>query len=258
MSAAESDAPREMHELPITTRTLHRERVKVSQHVAAAIAHELRTPVFGIASAAQLLRYRNADDPLIERNLGRILRDTERLNVLIDALLEFGRPDPVRLELGSPDGVWFTVLDRHRGLLESKALLVQHTAAPGDARFAIDREQLAQALGNALINAIEAAPEGTDLSIASAIARDGAWQSRLRNSGAPVDPTVRARLFEPLVSNKPGHVGIGLAVAHRIVSEHGGSIALESGDGVTTLIFSLPAVPAFAAPHAAAAPGRLP
>src|SRR5947209_12724295 len=95
---------------PITTRTLHRERVKVSQHVAAAIAHELRNPVFAIASAAQLLRYRSSDDPLIERNLGRILRETERLNSLVAALLEYGRPAPVQLTAGDPDDVWTDVL----------------------------------------------------------------------------------------------------------------------------------------------------
>src|SRR5579885_1380675 len=166
-------------ETPITTRTLKRERVKVSQHVAAAIAHELRNPVFAIASAAQLLRYRNTDDPLIERNLGRILRETERLNALVSALLEYGRPAPVRLEPADPDDVWIDVLETNRGLLESRALLVHHTAANPRASCAVDAEQLAQALGNALNNAIDAAPEGSDLTIQSETERDGTWRSRL-------------------------------------------------------------------------------
>jgi signal transduction histidine kinase len=230
-------------ETPITTRTLRRERVKVSQHVAAAIAHELRNPVFSIASAAQLLRYRTTDDPIIERNLGRILREAERLNALVSALLEYGRPAPVRLEPADPDEVWTDVLEGNRGLLESKALLVQHRAATPRATCAIDAAQLAQALSNALVNAVEAAPEGSDLRIESTIDSAGAWRSRLRNDGAAIPPETLARAFEPLVSAKAGHAGIGLAVAQRVVHEHGGGLSLESVDGAgTTFTVSLPLV----------------
>jgi signal transduction histidine kinase len=225
---------------PITTRTLRRERVKVSQHVAAAIAHELRNPVFGIASAAQLLRYRTTDDPIIERNLGRILREAERLNALVSALLEYGRPAPVRLEPADPDDVWMDVLESNRGLLESKALLVAHRPAAARATCAIDAEQLAQALGNALVNAVDAAPEGSDLTIESTRDGDGTWRSRLRNDGPPVPADILNRVFEPLVSTKPGHAGIGLAVAQRVVNEHGGSVTLESGDTGTTFSVVLP------------------
>ena len=111
-------------------RSLQRARVKVSQNVAAAIAHELRNPVYGITSAAQLLRYRVSDDPLVERNIGRIMREAERLNALVSALLEYGRPAPVRLAPGVPDDVWIDVLQSHKGALESKALLVEHEPAP--------------------------------------------------------------------------------------------------------------------------------
>jgi signal transduction histidine kinase len=214
---------------PITTRTLNRERVKISQNIAASIAHELRNPVFAIASAVQLLRYRNNDDPLIERNLGRVLRETERLNSIIAALLEYGRPDPVQLTPGDPDAVWTRVLSEQRGLLESKALLVQHAAPRDRATCAIDPEQLAAAFGNVLANAVEAAPEGSDLVVHSTVERDGTWHSRLHNAGESVPDDLVAHVFEPLVTTKPGHAGTGLSVAHRVMSDHGGSIALENG-----------------------------
>jgi signal transduction histidine kinase len=228
---------------PITARTLRRERVKASQHVAAAIAHELRNPVFAIASAAQLLRYRNTDDPLIERNLGRILRETERLNALVSALLEYGRPAPVRLEPANPDDVWTDVLASNRGILESKALLVHHTSADPRATCAIDAEQLALALSNALVNAIDAAPEGSDLTIASSVDRDGSWRSRLHNDGPAIPADTLSHAFEPLVTTKPGRAGIGLAVAHRVINDHGGNLSLDSAEGSgTTLTFSLPSL----------------
>lgn len=222
-------------------RSLQRARVKVSQNVAAAIAQELRNPVYGITSAAQLLRYRVSDDPLVERNIGRIMREAERLNALVSALLEYGRPAPVRLAPGAPDDVWVDALQSHRGALESKALLVEHHAATSRDAFNIDAEQLAQAFGNALLNAIEAAPEGSDLRIISSVASDGSWESRLSNPGSTVAPDVLADAFEPLATTKSGHVGIGLAVAQRVLSDHGGSMSLESAADTGTIVtFVLP------------------
>ncbi|HEY4304036.1 MAG TPA: ATP-binding protein [Gemmatimonadaceae bacterium] len=233
-------------ETQITTRTLNRERVKISQNIAASIAHELRNPVFAIASAVQLLRYRNNDDPMIERNLGRVLRETERLNSIIAALLEYGRPDPVHLVPSDPDTVWIAVLAEQRGLLESKALLVHHTPPSERATCPLDREQLALAFGNALANAVEAAPEGSDLVIYSTVDRDGVWHSRLHNDGDPVASELLSHVFEPLVTTKPGHAGTGLAVSHRVLSDHGGSIAMENGPaqgdagGGVIVTFTLP------------------
>lgn len=238
---------RPVPDTPITTRTLNRERVRISQNIAASIAHELRNPVFAIASAVQLLRYRNNDDPLIERNLGRVLRETERLNSIIAALLEYGRPDPVQLSPGDPDAVWADVVAEQRGLLESKALLVHHTPPRDRATASIDHDQLALALGNALMNAVEAAPEGGDLVIHSTVDREGTWHSRLHNDGPVVPPDIVAHVFEPLITTKQGHAGTGLSVAHRIMIDHGGSIALDNspthddfGAGGVTVSFSLP------------------
>jgi two-component system, NtrC family, sensor histidine kinase HydH len=217
------------------------ERVKIAQDVATALAHELRSPVYAIASAARLLRYRVADDPVIERNLGRILREAEHLNALVSALVEYGRPDPVYLAPANPDDLWTSVLHEHRGALEAKAILACHTRAEPRVICRLDSLQLGQAFSNVLVNAIEAAPEGSDLMIGSS-ADERWWRSTVRNDGVPIAPETLARAFDPLVSTKPGHAGVGLAIAHRVVSEHAGSISLESTAGVgTTLTFTLPA-----------------
>lgn len=239
MTAAEPDLG-----VPAIThaRASQRERVKASQDVAAALAHELRNPVFAITSAAQLLRYRITDDPVIEKNIGRIMRETERLNALVATLLEYGRPEPVQLVPANPDHVWTGVLADYRGALESKALLAKHTPAEPCATCDVDSGQLAQAFSNALSNAIDAAPEGSDLAILSVVGPDGAWESSVRNDGSPIAPDTLSHAFEPLVSTKPGHPGIGLAIAHRVVCDHGGAISLASAAGSgTTLTFKLPA-----------------
>lgn len=219
------------------------DRVRISQNVAASIAHELRNPVFAIASAAQLLRYRITDDPVIEKNLGRILRESERLNAFIAALLEYGRPAPVLLAPADPDDLWDDVIAARQGTLESKSLKAVHTAPGARATCSIDAEQLANALTIVLDNAIEAATPGTDLLIESVVRDDGTWESRLGNEGPRIPADTLDHAFEPLVTTKQGHTGIGLATAHRIMTDHGGSISLASGDAATTLAITLPPAP---------------
>ncbi len=217
-----------------------REAIRVSQRVAAAIAHELRNPVFAIASAARLLRYRITDDPVVETNIGRILRDAERLHVLVDALVEYGRPAPLRLTPADPDEIWSAVIGSHTGALEARALATHHEAAQPSASCAIDALEFAQACSNVLGNAIDAAPEGSDLYITSSVLPDGTWTSHLRNVGGPIAADLLPNVFEPLVTNKAGHPGMGLAVARRILTEHGGSAALDGGAPEVTVTFSLP------------------
>ena len=219
-------------------RVAQKRRLEAIGEVAAGVAHELRNPLFGISSAAQLLRFRVRDDPVIEKNVGRILREVERLNGMVTSLLEYGRPAPMRPAHADPDEVWQDVLEVQRGLLESKALVLRHHAAKPRATCNIDVEQLAQVFVNILVNAVDAAPEGSDLTLTSSSLPNGGWRCRLQNGGAPISPEALPRIFELFFSTKPGGTGIGLALCQRIVEEHGGSITLESGaeQGTTATI----------------------
>ena len=87
-------------------RLTHRRRLEAIGEISAGIARELRNPLFGISSAAQLLRFRVRDDPVVERNVGRILREVERLNGVVSSLLEYGRPDPMHMTAADPDGIF--------------------------------------------------------------------------------------------------------------------------------------------------------
>lgn len=213
----------------------------LERQVLAGVAHELRNPLSAISSAAQLLRFRIKDDPIVEKNIGRILREVERLNSLAAALLEYGRPSAIRLEPGDPDAVWDEVLESQRGRLESRALLLHRTRVEPPLRCAVDAGQLSQVFVNLLANATDAAPEGTDLTLESSALPDGAWRCRLHNGGAPIPDDVLSRVFEIFFSTKPGSPGIGLALCQRIVEEHHGAIALESApERGTTVTIVLP------------------
>jgi signal transduction histidine kinase len=223
----------------LVQRVGQKRRLEAIGEVSAGVAHELRNPLFGISSAAQLLRFRVKDDPVVEKNVGRILREVERLNGIVTSLLEYGRPNPITLVPGDPDAVWDEVLDNQRGLLESRAILLERLRAPS-ARCAIDSQQLAQVFVNLLVNATDAAPEGSDLSLTSSVLPNGMWRCRLHNGGPAIPVNVLPRVFEIFFSTKPGGTGIGLPLCQRIVEEHGGSISLESaperGTSATVLL----------------------
>ena len=212
--------------------------------VAAGVAHELRNPVFGISSAAQLLRFRAREDPVMEKNVGRILREVERLNRMVSTLLDLGRPISLKLSTGDPDTVWDDVLEAERGRLESRAIAIRRTRPRTPAAIAVDGEQLAQAFKSVLSNAVDAAPEATDITLQSTILPTGGWRCRLTNGGAPIPTEMLPRVFELFLTTKPGSTGVGLALAQRIIDEHRGTISIESAaETGTTVSVSLPAAP---------------
>lgn len=222
-------------------RLAHRQRLEAIGEVSAGIAREMRNPLFAISSAAQLLRFRVRDDPVIERNVGRILREVERLNGVVSSLLEYGRPAPMQTARADPDAVWHSLLVTKRGLLESRALVVRHHPAEPRSTCELDTEQIAVVFSNVLSNAVDAAPEGTDLVLTSASMPNGTWRCRLHNEGAPIAPEVLPRVFDLFFSTKPGGAGVGLALCQRILDDHGGTIAIEStADSGTTVTITLP------------------
>ncbi len=225
----------------LVRRVEHKRRLEAIGEVAAGVAHELRNPLFGISSAAQLLRFRAREDPVVEKNVGRILREVERLNRMATELLEFGRPSSLTITTADPDSVWDDVLEGQRGRLESRALQLHRTRPETQGRCAIDVEQMAQVFVNVLLNAIDAAPEASDLTLVTTVLPSGAWRCRLHNGGPPMPPDALRRAFEIFFSTKPGGTGIGLALCQRIIEEHHGTIALESGaESGTTVTVVLP------------------
>ena len=226
----------------LVRRVEQKRRLEAIGEVAAGVAHELRNPLFGISSAAQLLQLRSGEDPIVEKNVGRILREVERLGRMATSLLEFGRPQPVRLQLGDPDAVFDDILEGERARLEAKQLTVQRVRHHAASRCFVDAEQLGQVFRNVLANACDASPVGAELLVQSQLSPSGGWRCRVSNGGLAIPPDVLPHVFEFFFSTKVGGTGIGLALCQRIMDEHGGTIGIESALEVgTTVTLTLPA-----------------
>ncbi|HZO18367.1 MAG TPA: HAMP domain-containing sensor histidine kinase [Gemmatimonadaceae bacterium] len=222
-------------------RVQYREELEAAATIATGIANELRNPLFGLSSAAQLLRFRAREDPVLERNIGRILREVERLNGMVTDLLEYGSAHVPQLQPGDPDRVWDDVLQAHRGVLESRALLVTRERPKHHATCDIDSAHLSQAFVTLLAHAADGAPQGSDLKLVSETHARGAWRCAITHAGPAIPPDELARAFDIFSPVRRGGSGIALALARRIIEEHGGSITIDSdADRGTTVRIALP------------------
>jgi signal transduction histidine kinase len=229
----------------LVQRVEQKRRLEAIGEVAAGVAHELRNPLFGISSAAQLLQFRAREDPVVEKNVGRILREVERLNRMVTSLLEFGRPNAAHLLSTDPEQVWDDILDAERGRLENKQLTLRRVRCEPAIRCLLDTEQFGQVCRNVLVNACDAAPDGSELTLVGLPSPLGGWRSRLTNGGPAIPPDVLPHVFEFFYSTKAGGSGIGLALCQRIMDEHAGTIVIDSAPDVgTTLTITLPPAPA--------------
>jgi PAS domain S-box-containing protein len=184
------------------------ERLATLGQVAAGIAHEIRNPLVGIGSTASLLLEEFAEGDLRRNDLKTILKETRRLDRILQVLSE-----PI----------------------EQRAIQVHHHRPTHLSSLHADRDQLKQVMLNILQNAIEAMPpNGTlHLSIVEELyEHHQGLRLKVEDSGKGIDPKVLSKIFEPFfTTGKHRGTGLGLAICRNIIEAHGGEIHAESQQG---------------------------
>ena len=209
------------------------ERLATYGQLVVSIGHELRDPLSVIETSVHVLKGRPDDHEACTRHLERIGRQVKLSNDIITQLsnLIADRPlVPVRTSLEE------LVQEARRGLALPPGVTLEVSGPP--APFSGDTFQLRQAMVNLLDNALHFARSRVLLTLEEA---GPLVRLTVDDDGPGIEPSVRPRLFEPLVSARPGGIGLGLALVKRIVDRHEGSIEADTGAlGGARFTLSLP------------------
>ena len=218
------------------------EKLAALGQLAAAVAHEVRSPLAVIRSAAQgLAESLPGHDEEARRAYSFITAEIDRLGNVINSLLAFARPLRVDARAVSVHELFDRALLLAREGLDGKALRVQRDEPAALPAVRADGDLICQVLLGLLANAAEAAPSGGEVALA-ATAADGAVEIAVTDSGPGVPPELRGRIFEPFFTTRPRGTGLGLAVARHIIEAHGGRLDVgERAGGGARFTLRLPA-----------------
>ncbi len=215
------------------------ERLAAVGRMAAGVAHEVRNPLSSVKGLALLLKGRFADNSSDSEAADLLIDQVERMNRTVSELLSFARPAPLKLQRISLK----ELLENTIRLIDTDAgnsgVTTKFFADPDLLDVAADRDRLNQVFINLLLNSVQAMERGGELSVTAENAAEG--QSviiKIRDTGCGIPPENIAQLFYPYFTTKTGGTGIGLAISQKIISDHKGTIRVDSivGRGTTVTV----------------------
>jgi signal transduction histidine kinase/DNA-binding response OmpR family regulator len=214
------------------------DRLRSLGELSAGVAHEIRNPLTGIATTAQVLREKLAGDAGKEKYIRVILEEIARLDEIIKNLLNFARPavpNPTELALsGVVEDALGLLVDRAR----ERGVNLHFESRLADDRCLLDRDQIKQVILNVVLNGIQACAAGGTASVFLREATDPAYvEIELADTGTGVADEIADKLYDPFFTTRPEGTGMGLSISRKIVESHGGRIYHRSTAGVGTSFF---------------------
>ncbi len=220
------------------------EKMSALGEVLAGVAHELNNPLSIIVGNAQLLAEDGVEGPA-QKRIVRVANAAERCVSIVRAFLSMARDRPLNLEQIPPLELLQTAKDAFEASGTTE-IDVQITGAPDLADLWIDEVQVVQVLTNLMVNAEHALGPRPDARIDLRAAPAPGGQGiriRVTDNGPGIPADVAPRIFDPLFTTKDAGkgTGIGLALCHRIIVAHGGSIELDQRvDAGASFVIDLP------------------
>jgi len=223
-----------------TIRQMEREvarsrRLNAIASLAAGVAHEIRNPLSSIRGLAVYFKSRLAGNKDDEETADVMIAETERLNRVISQLIDFARPPALKIVTVHPgDLVRHTVrlVDKNA---EKNRVVIEVRADDRLPQVEIDPDRIKQVLLNIFLNALAAMPNGGRL-LVELTSHHALLKVTISDSGEGIKKEDLPRITDPYYTSKPSGTGLGLAIVQKILDAHGGSVHIESQEGVGTKV----------------------
>ncbi len=225
-------------------RALQAERVAAWRELARRLAHELKNPLFPLQITIENLQRARARseaefDEVFRESTTTLLAELANLKTIIGRFSDFAKMPAPEFETVDLNDVVRGVMKLYDARLHDGSGTIEPRIdlADGALRIHADRDQLHRALGNLVLNAMDAMPGGGVLRVATVRTESGARLS-VADSGQGLTEEECARLFTPYYTTKRHGTGLGLAIVQSVVSDHHGriSVASQPGSGATFTI----------------------
>jgi PAS domain S-box-containing protein len=226
----------------LTAQLIRADRLAAMGELTAGVAHEVRNPLGVIRASVQLLDDAQVDHARIHEAAEVIKQEIDRLDRVIKALLDFGRPSTptlVKTDINSvlEDVVLFTNrFAKQHGVHIEERLDTELPDVFGDP------DQLKQVFLNLVTNAVQAIGDGEGLIVIETRAEGDYVETTVMDDGPGISAHDLPKVFDPFFTKRAEGTGLGLTIVHRIIDEHEGHIEVESSSAGTTFKVTLPAV----------------
>ncbi|HTU02381.1 MAG TPA: ATP-binding protein [Candidatus Sulfotelmatobacter sp.] len=215
--------------------------------MAAGIAHDIRNPLTSILIFSQLMSM-HYDDPDVREKFDRVVpRELERVQSVIEDMMELARPSAVHLEPANINEVLAQVIELFEGQASAQGIKFLREVEQGLPFCIADRKRLHRCFSNLVANAIQAMPTGGEVRLNTRCVEAAFPASRppgtrpepairviISDTGQGIPPDRLSRIFDPFYTTKEKGVGLGMAITHRIVEDHKGTIDVASQVNVGT------------------------
>jgi signal transduction histidine kinase len=227
--------------------------------MAAGIAHDIRNPLTSILIFSQLMSL-HYDDPEVRQKFDRVVpRELERVQGVIEEMMELARPTTLHLEATNLNEVLGQVLELFENQAETQGVKISREHSPDLPPCMADRKRLHRAFGNLVANGIQAMATGGDLIVRTSLVHpakaselpaglsgvqvptEAVLRVIIKDTGQGIPPERLSRIFDPFYTTKEKGLGLGMAITHRIIEDHKGTIDVQSQVGFgTTFTIHLP------------------
>jgi PAS domain S-box-containing protein len=212
--------------------------------LVAGVAHEVRNPLFGISSILDAFETRFSERTEYLRYTNVLRDELARLNILMEELLEYGKPFQGELHLAWLDDVVTKSLRSCVPVAEIAHAKLVNKVTRMIPRVLVDRRRLSKVFVNLIENAIQHSPQDESVIVEASETREGnqRWlDCAVKDAGKGISIEEIPNIFEPFFSKRRGGTGLGLAIAKKIMEEHGGElIAGNNPEGGACMIARFP------------------